>query len=315
MTELINKLPPLEEIYRALALVGLQLAVLASVLVVISLLVRLVLGRAEAIPALQKYADRSQLIRKKTNKILVLLFVFLGLVILAGNGYLVYQGVDVLDYSRNWMTQLGADFWTRLGIGLAKAVGLFIVALFVVGRIEKVLMKLMNVAKAYKNIKANDESIEVFFTSLNSIQTIAIWLLVAFFAVQVLPFPAGAADALLLILKVYLDRRTGPARPEGRCRDRRQPQFTRGPLPRAGKIPRPVRETERPDAADAALPGGDRLRDRGLAGHGTDGIHCAVCRLRAAADRKYRHLFRLARGGGNQQPAGGQDHARRQGAD
>ena len=124
MTDLINKLPPLEEIYRALALVGLQLAVLVSVLVVISLLVRLVLGRAEAIPALQKYADRSQLIRKKINKTLVLLFVFLSLVILAGNGYLVYQGVDVLDYSRNWMTQLGADFWTRLGIGLAKAVGL-----------------------------------------------------------------------------------------------------------------------------------------------------------------------------------------------
>ena len=115
MTDLINKFPPLEEIYRALALVGLQLAVLASVLVVISLLFRLVLGRAEAIPALQKYADRSQVIRKKTNKILVLLFVFLGFVILAGNGYLFYQGVDVLDYSRNWMTQLGADFWIQLG--------------------------------------------------------------------------------------------------------------------------------------------------------------------------------------------------------
>ncbi|MGB5441872.1 MAG: mechanosensitive ion channel family protein [Gammaproteobacteria bacterium] len=204
MTDLINKLPPLEEIYRALALAGLQLAVLASVLVVISLLVRLVLGRAEAIPALQKYADRSHLIRKKINKTLVLLFVFLGLVILAGNGYLVYQGVDVLDYSRNWIAQLGADFWIRLGIGLAKAIALFIVALFLVRRIEKVLMKLMNAAKAYKNIKANDESIAVFFNSLNSIQTIAIWLLAAFFAVQVLPFPAGAADALLLILKVYL---------------------------------------------------------------------------------------------------------------
>ena len=197
-------LTQLEGIYRTVAVVSVQIAVLAIVLVVISMVFRLILSRADSVPALRKFKDRSEVIRKKINKQLLLLFIFIGFVILAGNGYLLTQEVDVLDFSRNWLTQLGADFWTKLAIGLVKVIGLFIAAGFVVRWIRKALMKLMERAKAYKGITANDESIEIFFSSLNRIQTTAIWLLVAYFAVQMLPFPAGAANGLLLILKVYL---------------------------------------------------------------------------------------------------------------
>ena len=200
----MNKLAHLEGIYRTLAVVGVQIAVLAIALVVISMVFRLVLSRADSMPSLQKFKGRSAVIRKKTNKLLLLLFIFLGLVILAGNGYLMTQNVDVLDFSRHWIAQLGVEFWTTLAIGLAKAFGLLIVARFVTRRLKKLLMKLMEAAKAYKNITANDESIEIFFLSLNSIQTTAIWLLAGYFAVQMLPFPAGAANGVLLILKVYL---------------------------------------------------------------------------------------------------------------
>lgn len=198
------ELPPLDLIYRALTVAGLQIALLGAVLFLVSLVFGVLIRRADALPALSKFSGRTDAVRRRFNKQLLLLFGFLTFIVIAGNGYLLYQRVDVLEETRSRLLGLGTEFWIDLAIDLAKVIGIFIAAGLLVRWISKLLNGLMQRAQAYKNISANDASIELFFSSLNRIQRISIWLLAAFVAVRMLPFPADAADLLLLVLKVYL---------------------------------------------------------------------------------------------------------------
>ena len=135
-------------------------------------------------------------------------------IVLAGNGYLLFQGVDLIDEARSRLLGLSTEFWLDLAIEFAKVIGIFIAAGMVARWIRKLLDVLARRAKVYKNLTANDASIETFFTSLNRIQKTAIWLLAAYFAVSILPFAPGAGDMLLLLLRVYLIIDVGTALPE-----------------------------------------------------------------------------------------------------
>ena len=200
----MDYLARLEGISRTGAVIGAQLLALGLAMLAFSLVLRVVLRRAGSVALLKRFQGRAEHLRKKLNRHLLVLFIFFAFVIMAGNGYLMTQNVDVLDLSRNWVTQRGPEFWNDLLIGFAQVVGLFIVATFAVHRIERILMGLMRRAKAYENIRANDESVEAFVFSLNSIQKSVIWLGVAYLSVVLLPFPAGAANGLLLATRIYL---------------------------------------------------------------------------------------------------------------
>ncbi len=198
------EMPPLDLTYRALAVAGVQIAVLGAVLLIASLIVGLLIRRADSLPALKKFSGRGDAVRRRFNKQLILLFVFLAFIVLAGNGYLLFQGIDVLAETQSRLLGLGTPFWIDLAVELAKVIGIFIAAGLLVRWNHKLLDGFARRAKAYKNISANDDSIEMFFASLNRIQKIAVWLLAAYFAVRMLPFPPGAGDMLLLALRVYL---------------------------------------------------------------------------------------------------------------
>ena len=198
------ELPSLDLTYRALIVAGVQIAALGALLLLTSLIVGLLLRRADSIPALRKYREQADAVRQRLNKQLILLFVFLIFIVLAGNGYLLFHGVDLIEEARGRLLGLGTQFWIDLGIEFAKVIGIFVAAGVLVRWTRKLLDALARRAKAYKNVTANDASIETFFASLNRIQRIAIWLLAAYFAVSMLPFQPGAGDMLLLLLRVYL---------------------------------------------------------------------------------------------------------------
>ena len=123
---------------------------------------------------------------------------------IAGNGYLLFHGVDLIEEARGRLLGLSTQFWIDLAIEFAKVIGIFVAAGVLVRWIRKLLDALARRATGYKNVTANDASIETFFASLNRIQKIAIWLLAAYFAVSILPFQPGAGYMLLLLLRVYL---------------------------------------------------------------------------------------------------------------
>mgnify|MGYP000585577078 CR=1 FL=1 len=198
------ELPSLDLTYRALIVAGVQIAALGALLFLTSLLVSLLLRRADSIPALRKYREQADAVQRRLNKQLILLFVFLIFIVIAGNGYLLFHGVDLIEEARGRLLGLSTQFWIDLAIKFAKVIGIFVAAGVLVRWIRKLLVALARRAKGYKNVTANDASIETFFASLDRIQKIAIWLLAAYFAVSMLPFQPGAGDMLLLLLRVYL---------------------------------------------------------------------------------------------------------------
>ena len=186
------ELPSLDLTYRALIVAGVQIAVLGALLMLTSIVAGLLLRRADSIPALRNYSEQADAVRQRLNKQLIRLFVFLIFIVIAGNGYLLFHGVDLIEEARGRLLGLSTQFWIDLAIEFAKVIGIFVAAGVLVRWIRKLLDALARRATGYKNVTANDASIEAFFASLNRIQKIAIWLLAAYFAVRMLPFQPGA---------------------------------------------------------------------------------------------------------------------------
>ncbi len=194
----------IEDLPRALALVGVEIAVVVAVCVLLGLLARLVLGRAAAIPALNRHPERVAGARRQVRLTLVLLGLGLGVGVVGLNAYLVYLGHDPYLRTVAWINAIPSGFWLDLALGVAKVVGLMIAARILIRLVRRLLAAAAERAKAYEGIRANDESVEEFFASLAAILANAIRFLVVIAAVSLLGLPGAAATYLLVGLNIYL---------------------------------------------------------------------------------------------------------------
>jgi len=201
---MIETLVAQEGIYRDMAVAGVEVVLLLAAFLVVNGIIRLIFSRLGSIPPLHRFQGRTEAIRRRIRGLLILVCVLLAAAIVAFDGYLIFQGVDVLEHTRSWIARIPPDFWLQLGVAMAKILALVIAASVVIRRIRRGLLYLQDRAKAYEQLKANDDSIEAFFTALDRIQKNGIWLLVAVLATAMLPFPAGLAPLVALALEVYL---------------------------------------------------------------------------------------------------------------
>lgn len=181
-----------------------EILLLIVAFTIVYLIVRGVLRRAGNISFLRNRQDNLAGLRRKIRAYLLGICFLLCAGVVAFNAYLIYRKVDVHRHVMKWLHDLPPKFWPSLAINIAKVAVLVVVGRFIIKLIRHGLMALQERAKAYEQIKANDESIEAFFGSLNKIQTKAIWLLVAGVATKWLPFPPEVPDFFFLILRIYL---------------------------------------------------------------------------------------------------------------
>ncbi len=167
-----------ENASRALTLLGAELVVVIASCLLLGLLARLVLSRADAIPALGKHPERLAGIRRRIRFGLIFLGLGLSLGVVGLNGYLVYLRTDPYVQTMAWITGIPSDFWLKLGLRVAAVAGLVIVARVVIGLLHRLFASFMAKAKAFEGIRANDESIEEFFGSLTSILSNSIRFLI-----------------------------------------------------------------------------------------------------------------------------------------
>ena len=120
------------------------------------------------------------------------------------NGAFVYMQKDLLTQLHTWISQVSPDFWMSIVLGAAQSLILAGIVHYGTKKIHVFLMAGMERAKAYEQIKANDESIEIAFRSLDTIQQKALWMGCAYAAARLLLLPATAAAFLLTVLKIYL---------------------------------------------------------------------------------------------------------------
>ena len=181
-------------IYRDLAIVGAELLLIVFAFV----LLRFVLGlffRKLAASRPEQGRARVLTILRNVSALLVLILALVLIALLAVNGYLLYRGAGVYAETTEWIARIPPGFWMAIAFGLAKTIGLVIVATIVIRILRRSLLSIQERLKRADRLKGNDESIQTFFVGANRIQTNAVWLLVLAFSAMWLqaPWLAGSS--------------------------------------------------------------------------------------------------------------------------
>jgi len=168
-----------------------------------------ILGSMISIPALKRFEGLLTLLRRKLRWILVLICLALTVGLAGFNGYLMYRGEKLKEYTLELLQGIPRSFWVELAIAAGKIAGLVVLTALVLRLVRRVLDFACERTKAFEGIKANDESIDGFFAALKRIASRAAWLLVIAYATVAFGLPAGISNAALILLKIYLIIATG----------------------------------------------------------------------------------------------------------
>jgi small conductance mechanosensitive channel len=198
------QLPGIENLPRALFLLGSELAVILVATVLLGISVRLALKRLGTLPKLADHPERIAAVQRRIRVVLILAWLALSAAVLGVNGYLVYRQTDPYVQTVEWINAIPPDFWFQLALRIAKVVGLLIVGRIVIRLLKRILSQLMVKAKAFEGIRANDESIEAFFISLTAILSNSIKFLVLIGTARLLALPEMVTGYLFTALFIYL---------------------------------------------------------------------------------------------------------------
>ncbi|WP_016951226.1 mechanosensitive ion channel family protein [Anabaena sp. PCC 7108] len=179
-----------------------------GILIIVFLLLRWLVGKLLKLLvrlSILKGDDlRIKILRRNITGLLLLTCLVLSISIVGVNGFLIYRGEDIQQYTIALIRKIPSGFWMALGIGIAKSGGVIIAAIFALKVIKSWLKIASNRAKNLDQNTADDESIDAFFTALNQRIRGGIWLLVLICCTQFLKLPIVVSEYLYIALRIYL---------------------------------------------------------------------------------------------------------------
>lgn len=187
-----------------IGITALQIVLVIVLFTGLGALVRFAIVRLDKVPALEKRRHTVNQLQKTLQLLVKGAGVLLAAAILALNIYLILRQESLLGYYSSLLTDIRPDFWRQLGIGFLLTAGEIIAAIYAIRAICSLLVVLERRAKEYEQIRANDESIERFFSSLTRIVSVGIWLLVIALVAGNLQLPSSLTAGLFILLRVYL---------------------------------------------------------------------------------------------------------------
>ncbi|MEA5579016.1 mechanosensitive ion channel family protein [Anabaena sp. UHCC 0451] len=179
-----------------------------GILIIVFLLLRWLVGKLFKLLvklSILKGDDlRIKILRRNITGFLLLSCIILCLLIVGANGFLIYRGENIQQYTIALIRRIPSGFWVTLGIDLAKSIGVVITAIFSLKVIKSWLKIASNRAKNLDQNTADDESIDAFFTALNQRIRGGIWLWVLIICTQFLKLPTVVSEYLYIALRIYL---------------------------------------------------------------------------------------------------------------
>lgn len=149
--------------------------------------------------------DRSiKKLRRNITGLLLLACLVLSILIVGANGYLLYRGENLQEYTLTIIRRIPSGFWIDLGIGIAKSVGTLIVAAIALKFVNYWLKVASIRAKNLEKNTADDKSIDAFFSALNQRVSGGIWLWAAILCAEFLKLPSVVSQYLYIGLRIYL---------------------------------------------------------------------------------------------------------------
>ncbi|MFN6471897.1 MAG: mechanosensitive ion channel family protein [Nostoc sp. SerVER01] len=149
--------------------------------------------------------DRSiKKLRRNITGLLLLACLVSSILIVGANGYLLYRGENLQEYTLTIIRRIPSGFWIDLGIGIAKSVGTLIVAAIALKFVNYWLKVASIRAKNLEKNTADDKSIDAFFSALNQRVSGGIWLWAAILCAEFLKLPSVVSQYLYIGLRIYL---------------------------------------------------------------------------------------------------------------
>ncbi|MDJ0733082.1 MAG: mechanosensitive ion channel family protein [Nostocaceae cyanobacterium] len=183
------------------------LAEISLVILVFSLvnwIISKIFQQLTKIPLLQGGVWNAKTFRRNLKGILWLCCVLLCVSIVGVNGFLIYQGKNLQEYTLSLITSIPSVFWISVVIAILQSLGILILALLSIRLTNYLLPIACTRAKQWEQSTADDESINAFFSSLQKIFTTGIWLLTIIWCAQFFRVPKIATQYLFVILRIYL---------------------------------------------------------------------------------------------------------------
>ncbi|MEJ6482638.1 mechanosensitive ion channel family protein [Nostoc punctiforme UO1] len=152
-----------------------------------------------------KSEDRSiKTLRRNITGLLLLACLVSCILIVSANGYLIYRGENLQQYTIAMLERIPPGFWITLGIGIAQSIGTFMLAAIALKFLKYWLRVASTRAKNLEKNTADDESIDAFFNALYHRISSGIWLWTVILCTQFLKLPATVSEYLYIALRIYL---------------------------------------------------------------------------------------------------------------
>ena len=143
--------------------------------------------------------------RKKINKTIRIVVLFLLFLTVLSNSYLVFiRNVDLIYTIRAFFDRLSMQFWKQAAVISIKLILAVILVVFISKLFSKWVAFWETKSKSYAQLKANDESIIHFFQSLKRILNNTLWLFLLIYSSKIISLPSVVSVYLLILLKIYL---------------------------------------------------------------------------------------------------------------
>ena len=184
--------------------VAIELTVLLVAYIVLTGLIRFAIARIGKMPALEKVSGRIIGSLRFVRFLLRVALLLLILAVFGINGYQLYLGNDVRQYTLDQLGRIPPGFWLSMGGRLLAVIAIAIAARHVIRAIGAGLTALRSRALEFRRLRSNDRSVNRVFDRLNRIQRVLVWVLVAYVAAQLFLLPEGVSELIVIGLRVYL---------------------------------------------------------------------------------------------------------------
>lgn len=150
------------------------------------------------------HASKITNVRQNATVVLLVVCIILCVLVAGVNGVLIFQGKSVSAFYLNLLGSIPRQFWMQLAIALFKCMSLLLVVKLSLPYLLKALDRACIVAQNSDQITANDDSVQVFFSTLKKVSTNGIWLLALILCGDFLQISEIVIKYLRVGLKAYL---------------------------------------------------------------------------------------------------------------
>lgn len=150
------------------------------------------------------HASKLTTVRQNATVVLLVACTALCVLVAGVNGVLIFQGRSVSVFYLNLLGSIPRQFWIQLAIALFKCISVLLLVKLSLPYLLKALDRVCVLAQNSDQITANDESVQVFFSTLKKVSTNGIWLLSLILCGGFLHVPDIVIKYLRVGLKAYL---------------------------------------------------------------------------------------------------------------